>query len=385
MHAQETTETATALPLTVEDLTAQWFRAALPLPAGVTVAAADVESIIWGTATKVFVRLAYDGGDGAGLPDTVCVKGGFNPNLRPMAGPGYLAEALFFAQLAPRLDVPLPRCWFADQDPATGQGIVVQEDLRTTGAEFPTMVDPLTPETVAGALRVLASCHAATWNEHGLDASLWLTVGSPVQRQIIQIMLGEDHWKYHLGLPRGGGLPTAMLDRERVLAGFERLWAGDDAAPKALSHGDAHMGNLYCAHGSSPDGSSRCDWGPQPQSPAGASAGHRPEPAFLDWQGVCRAPWADDVTYLIGGALEPDERRAHERELLAGYLEALRSEGVEPPEPDAAWADYRRHHLHGFVWLLVPEAMQPEPVCAAMGRRYAIACDDHRVFEALGV
>ena len=34
---------------------------------------------------------------------------------------------------------------------------------------------------------------------------------------------------------------------------------------------------------------------------------------------------------------------------------------------------------------LLPEGMQPEPVCAAMGRRYAIACDDHRVFEALGV
>ena len=345
------------MPLSVEDLTAEWFTSAVPLPTGATVATADVESIIWGTATKVFVRLTYDGGDGAGLPETVCVKGGFNPNLRPLAGPGYLAEALFFARLAPGLDFPLPRCWFADHDPETAQGLVVLEDLRTAGAEFPTMVDPLAPETVAAALRLLASCHAATWNEQGLDASPWLTVGSPVQRQIIRIMLAEDHWKHHLSLPRGEGLPATMLDRERVIAGFERLWAGDDAAPKALSHGDAHMGNLYL----------------------------RPEPAFLDWQGVCRAPWADDVTYLIGGALEPDDRRAHERELLAGYLEALRAEGVAPPDPDTAWDDYRRHHLHGFVWLLVPEAMQPEPVCAAMGRRYAIACDDHRVFAALGV
>jgi aminoglycoside phosphotransferase (APT) family kinase protein len=338
-------------------LTADWFDAALPLPAGVTVAAAEVESIIWGTATKVFVNLEYRGPGTSELPGSVCVKGGFNPNLRPMAGPGYLAEALFFRHLAPALKIPLPRCWYADQDPETGQGIVVLEDLHDSGVEFPTMVDPLSPAAVAEALAVLASLHAATWDGQGLETSGWLTVGSPVQRQIIRIMLGEDHWNYHLGLPRGEGLPESMLDRERVLAGFEELWSADDAAPHVLSHGDAHMGNLY----------------------------FRPDPAFLDWQGVCRAPWADDVTYLIGGALTTEDRRAHERDLLDGYLEALRTCGVTPPDADTAWAAYRRHHLHGFVWLLVPEAMQPEPVCAAMGRRYAWACDDHRVFDALGV
>jgi aminoglycoside/choline kinase family phosphotransferase len=274
-----------------------------------------------------------------------------------MAAPGYLAEARFFAHLASGLRIPLPRCWFAGEDPDNGQGIVVLEDLRTSAARFPTMVDPLAPDTVAGALRLMASWHAATWNGTGLEAASWLTVGSPVQRQIIGIMLGEDHWKYHLSLTRGEGLPEVMLDRERVLAGFEQLWAHDDAAPHVLSHGDAHMGNLYLA----------------------------PEPAFLDWQGVCRTPWADDVTYLIGGALEPDDRRASERDLLAGYLQALEAEGVTPPDFATAWEEYRRHHLHGFVWLLVPEAMQPEAVCSAMGRRYAMACADHGVFEALGV
>ena len=318
---------------------------------------ANVESVIWGTATKVFVHLTYRGDGAEGMPATVCVKGGFNPELRPMAAPGYLAEARFFAQLAPALDMPLPRSWFAGEDPGNDQGIVVFEDLRDRPVRFPTMVDPLDATTVAAALRVLASGHAATWDGAGLGAISWLTVGSPVQRQIIRIMLGEDHWKHHLSLPRGEGLPAVMLDRERVLSGFERLWAHDDSSPHVLSHGDAHMGNLYL----------------------------QPEPGFLDWQGVCRAPWADDVTYLIGGALEPEERRAHERDLLAGYLDALAASGVTPPDFETAWTEYRRHHLHGFVWLLVPEAMQPEPVCAAMGRRYATACDDHRVFEALGV
>lgn len=153
-------------------------------------------------------------------------------------------------------------------------------------------------------------------------------------------------------------MPDSLKDPDRILAGFRNLWAGDDASTMALSHGDAHMGNLFTTAGGI---------------------------AFLDWQGACRAPWADDVAYLIGGALSPADRRSSERELVQHYLDHLSAAGAPAPTMDEAWLDYLRHHLHGLVWLLVPEAMQPEATCRAMGERYAAACADHDTFHLLDV
>jgi hypothetical protein len=344
----------TTLPLTVEDLTPAWFGEAL----GLRVKTVVIDHVIWGTATKVFVRLTYGTGAPATPPTDLCVKAGFNADLRPMAHTGYPAEAWFYESLAPALDLTLPGCWYAAADPTTQQGVVVLDDLRRS-ATFIDMLTPLSPDTVAAALDQLARLHGATWAGRGLDAAPWLTLGSPVQRTIIGVMLGDAHWSHHLALPRGAAMPASLRDNARVLAGFEALWGGDDGSVVALSHGDAHCGNLAL----------------------GADGG----PSFVDWQGVCLAPWSDDVAYLIGGALTPDDRRANERDLLAHYLTALAATGAPAPAIDAAWADYRRHHLHGLVWLLVPEAMQPEAVCHAMGERYAIACADHDIFTTLGV
>jgi len=347
---------STPLPLSVEEITPAWLGSAL----GVDVASVDVESIIWGTATKVFVKVEYAAPTAdVGPPTMLCVKGGFNAGLRPMACSGYFAEAWFYESIAQTLDVELPRCWYTGADTEAMQGIVILDDLRATGTTFPDMTTPMSVDDVAAALDQQARWHAATWGGAGLDRAEWLTVGSPVQRSIIEMMLGADHWSHHLSLPRGEALPDSLRNPDRILAGFKKYWAADDDAALALSHGDAHMGNLFTSSGQ--------------------------QQAFLDWQGVCKAPWSDDVAYLVGGALSPEDRRANERDLLQHYLKQLGSAGAAAPSMDDAWPDYLGHYLHGIVWLLVPEAMQPEDVCHAMGARYAQACADHDIFNLLGV
>jgi hypothetical protein len=219
------------------------------------------------------------------------------------------------------------------------------------------MLEPLTPDTVAAGLDVLAAFHAATWDNAGLEQSDWLTLGSPAMRSITRDILSEESWAHHVALPRGKGIPESQLDRERVAAGFEQMWRNDDASVVALGHGDPHIGNVYLD----------------------------PSPAFLDWQGVCRQPWSDDVAYFLSGTLTVEDRRANERDLLTHYLAELTARGVTAPSFDEAWLDYRRHQLHGFVWLVVPIAMQPEEHAAVLSERYAIACEDHDTFKALGV
>jgi len=117
-------------------------------------------------------------------------------------------------------------------------------------------------------------------------------------------------------------------------------------------HGDAHLGNTYL------DADGR--------------------PGFLDWGGVTAGHWAREVCYFLAGALSTDDRRAHERDLLAGYLDALTELGVTAaPVADEAWLDYRRHLVHGLLWFLCPTQMQPEAIINANVARFGAAVTDH--------
>ena len=93
-----------------------------------------------------------------------------------------------------------------------------------------------------------------------------------------------------------------------------------------------------------------------------------------------------DVAYSIIGNLTVEDRRAHEKELLAGYLAALTAEGItNVPERAEAWEAYRRHAMHGFMWAFTPVEMQPEEIVTAEGERFGIAVSDLDTFGALGV
>jgi hypothetical protein len=75
---------ASPLPLTAEGVTAAWLRAALRTRyAGVVITQVEPVQTIDGTATKVLLRLAYGPHTRReGLPDQMCVKGGFGAYRR---------------------------------------------------------------------------------------------------------------------------------------------------------------------------------------------------------------------------------------------------------------------------------------------------------------
>jgi hypothetical protein len=347
------------LPLSPEEITTDWIREALgeAMP-GVEVTGATVDSVLWGTATKVFVHVSYSGDpDPTGSPERLCVKGGFDPTLRPLVASGYHTEARFFADIAPAIPSTLPRCWFAASDPEADQAIVILDDLRDR-ATFGRPTEPLSPDLVAAGLELQASWHAQTWDGADLDSFDWLPVGAPVLRGVADMMLSEESWKHHLTQPKADLVPQPVLDRDRLHRGLRRLWESDDRSVLALSHGDAHIGNTYVE-----DDQLR----------------------FVDWQTACLAPWSDDVAYFIVGALTVADRRDHERDLLAHYLEALAAHGAPAPQFEDAWAEYRTRHLHGLLWLLVPEEMQPAEYSAVMAERYGAAAFEHDTLGLLKI
>jgi hypothetical protein len=329
------------LPLAVEEITAPWLSAALTsaLRREVRVDNLELTGVVAGTATKALIRVEYSAG-GDGLPDRFCVKGGFVPELRAIMAPGYAAEACFYRDIAPMLTGGLPRCWFADLDAGSGQGIVVLDDLVARGVQFCDARHPLGVDRTAAGLELLAG-----WHARSDIAPSWLPT-TPYFRPMVAGLLTPEHWNSHIDTVDSDAVRAVLTSSERIARAFVALWADEDERPATLIHGDANPTN-GCLDGDAP--------------------------RFVDWQFVCRGDAAHDVALFLIGALDPAERREQERPLLRTYL-AARGADAEPVAE--FWTAYRRHAIHGAAYALTPDVMQPREVRAALADRFAQAMLD---------
>ena len=74
-----------------------------------------------------------------------------------------------------------------------------------------------------------------------------------------------------------------------------------------------------------------------------------PAVAVVDWQGFQRGCAMSDVSFIVGNALEPDVRRAHEDRLVRGYHAALVEAGVSSYSFDECWDDYASSLLSALL------------------------------------
>jgi hypothetical protein len=97
----------------------------------------------------------------------------------------------------------------------------------------------------------------------------------------------------------------------------------------------------------------------------------------LDWQLVRRGSWAHDVGYALIGALPPELRRAHERDLLDNYRGRMQDAGVAVPDRGQMWTAYRRSPAWGFcMWAITPDQMYSVEIVEAVLGRFAEAYSD---------
>jgi aminoglycoside phosphotransferase (APT) family kinase protein len=87
-------------------------------------------------------------------------------------------------------------------------------------------------------------------------------------------------------------------------------------------HGDTHIGNLFDDGGRT---------------------------GFLDWGVINVTAPLRDASYFIIMALQIEDRRAHERDLLRHYLQARIARGGEPIGWDETWRAHRLHALYCVV------------------------------------
>jgi hypothetical protein len=272
-------------------------------------------------STNARFRIECEGGVPDGLPADLCVKGYFTEVGWPARKVGAI-EVGFYRELADRVGVRTPRGVYAAVDEETGHGVVITEDVVAAGSVFLDASSPYTPGQTADSLAELARLHAATWGDPAVRGRDWLAsrLASHQQRGVDVI---QGNYESEIG-PQ---VPAEVRHAERLYAAYAQLAErARKAAPWAVVHGDAHIGNVYL------DGRGR--------------------PSFIDWQLVQRGPWYLDVGYHLAATLTVEDRRRTEDDLLRGYLERLCADGVvEAPAWDEARRDVRDGMLHGFyLW-----------------------------------
>ena len=290
---------------------------------GQPVDAVEVLGTTEGTTDRARVRL-----EGEGLPATAFVK--LPPVKRPTRVMGELAglgrnEVRFYRDVAPSVPVRTPTALAAAHDPASGQWALVLEDLGERATFFDTTT-ALTPDQAAAVLDQLAVLHGRGTEAlaGGLDLSWASTVATDPMLPLVQLSLRgiRGRVEKHAGGREAVGGEAGL----RVLRHYRAIAAELDEGPQTVLHGDCHPGNLYL------DG---------PDASAGAG--------LFDFQVLRRGNPVRDVTYFLTLSLAPDDRRAHERDLVEHYRAALAAHGGPELDAGTAWRWHRRSVAYAYV------------------------------------
>jgi hypothetical protein len=344
------------LPMTVAEVDRDWMQLALEQRyPGVEVLSVAVRAVQFSTATRVLVGVDF-GLSSPGLPALLCVKGGFDCAEYDRRAVTFRREARAYGDVLPKLSVLRPACYFAAVDESNGQGLVILEDVIAAGGTANRALEAPSTESAADYLDTLATLHSSTWDAPFLDTIEWLTVS-----------LADDdtfrHWwdaaelEHYLDHEkRAEVVDPALHDPAKLFAMFEALAPVSAQRPRSVIHGDTHIGNTY--------------------------RDHLGRAGFLDWQGIAQGPWIRDVTYFMVSNLTVEDRRNHERELLAHYVDRLASHGVTPPGLDEVWTEYRRWMIVPLlVWIRNPDSCQPRDANRLGAERASTAVMDLEVLD----
>lgn len=340
------------VPRSLAEITPAWVTAAIGghCP-GAVVGEVEIGPVADGTNRRASVRLSYAEGSG---PSSIFVKGqGRMLHRLALVALGALTAEARLADSGVKLPLNHPVLYAAGVDRARLGTIVVMEDVNSIGGRPNDATTPLDLAEVRTGLDGLARLHAAYWDRPLPPALGFLGPWRLPKRWAPMSRATLSRGLRRLADAGQSGLVPPEVDARKLEYQFRRSATLAAAGPQTVLHGDPHPGNTYAL-------------------PANRTG-------FYDWQLVRTGNWSHDVGYFLVGSLDVADRRGHEGELLTGYLDALRTAGVDAPSYDQAWAQYRSTPAFGFgTWLhtLSVGSFQPVDICLATLRRFASAYQD---------
>lgn len=307
----------------VEEVSAAWLSAILGY---------EIRSIAlkqFGTGqTGATYRISVDADQG---PATLILKvAGGEPDARKKVAGGYRREVGFYAHLAERVDIRIPKFWHSAISDDGQKFTLIFEDLapRVAGVQ----ADGCSLPRADAVIRNLAGLHAPTWNDKSLFEFDFLTRSSDPARAKFMSDLSHatfgkfvDRYRDELGEE---DVATMLAVADAIPA-----WACAVAEPFALVHGDYRLDNFMFGSEDS-------------------------DVVALDWQTSEIGPPTRDLAYFLGTCLHTDLRREHEKALVRLYFDESVAAGVKSYDFEQCFNDYRIGQLQG-------------PMIAAIGCIYA--------------
>jgi hypothetical protein len=322
-------------PTTADDIDAPWLTAMLaPRHPGVSVTDVDVIDRHQLTNAHAMLRVSY--ATAAGAPETLFCKLAPTDDRRSAiiaTGMGQ-REARFYDSLADSMPMRVLTAHAARQDDDSGLFVLLLEDLGASKCLVPDGTWGISADAAAGALEELAAFHARYFDAARRSAELaWVPVLGPGSRY------GADMLRYGIDNHRDRLTDAFVSVAEAYIADQAALHALWHEGPATVIHGDPHLGNLFL------DGS---------------------RVGFLDWGIINVNTPMRDVSYLMTMAMQPQDRRAAERDLLRIYLGALAAAGGPEMTFDEGW---RAHRIHAAYTVPASCQVVTFPENATPGRR----------------
>jgi Ecdysteroid kinase-like family len=312
----------------VEDLTPEWFTEALreggTIGGDATVTSAKSSLVGTGQLGKVVrTELGYDNRTAgpASLIAKLPSSDAGSRQLGVMMG-AYEAEVRFYQEIVPLVAVAAPHMHFGEIEPDTGRFTLLIDNL-TPLSTVGDMVAGCSMEHTELAVLALVGLQAPSWDCPALLDKKWI---SDIART--QLLFDTVPTAVEVFLERF----TPRLEPEHAALVRElgpkapaypaAVWKG----PLAVAHGDYRLDNVMFGN----------------DSPA-------PPVSIIDWQVARLAPPLVDAATFLGACVSPDDRRAHEKDLIARYHDGLLRAGVTGFTLDECFESYRRCSLYSFL------------------------------------
>lgn len=305
-----------SIPASPAEVTAEWLSRVLGDEGRpVMIDAVEISPIGTGQTGATYRLAVRYAENTTQLPDSFVIKlPAQEEAVRERVALSYRSEHAFYTGVADTVAVPLPRCYYCA--------------LAGDGAEFALLLADMAPaeqgDQIVGctvdearlAVTALAGLHGPRWCDPA-----WLSFAGTVMPKPDEAAargLGDITRLAAQTTVDKLGDRMDPADRATVLESAEAIadWLLGSPERFSLLHGDYRADNLLFDPG-------------------------RTRVTVVDWQTLGVGLPARDLAYFTATSLSPDDRAAHEQDLVALYRRALERYGVRDYDAETCWQDYR--------------------------------------------